>query len=247
MRDLHDAFLLTEDPEDLELSWRAALVRRPPGSVLTEKFTTPVLLHLHGAFGFSECETVLTELCYSMGIAFVAPNSFARRHRVSNCLSGSIETGGFPLADLYRRSELIYAYHALLQESWVDPNRIALSGFSEGAAAVSVWGSEVRCCAALVISWSCSAPHYCDWVDGLRLPPDVPVLQAVSAHDPWFDRDGWRTTRLPRRTAFRQLIFSNTAEHDVYILPSFQDACSQFFRDHVRYPTSSLAGALSIT
>ncbi|WP_407854523.1 dienelactone hydrolase family protein [Burkholderia gladioli] len=223
MLDLHDAFLLTDDKVDLARAWDGALVVRPEvgGRI-------PVVLHMHGAYGIGECEAVMATICNECGFAFVAPDSFARRYRKSNCIAGTIESGTFPPADVYRRAELIHAHEQLMNTAWVDPDRVVLSGYSEGGEAVAVWGHLVRCRAAIITAWSCRAPAEWGWADGLRLPAGLPVLQALAQGDPWFDRPGWHPSGLEPRAGLEQLIVADCELHEAYRLEVVKQAYRRF-------------------
>ncbi|AOJ04002.1 hypothetical protein WS70_19065 [Burkholderia mayonis] len=229
MLDLYDAFLLTDDADDLARAWEGALVARPGrivGRAADDKL--PVVLHMHGAYGIGECEEVMAAISNELGLAFVAPDSFARKYRRSNCIAGTIESGTFPPADIYRRAEILHAFSELKKTPWVDANRIILSGYSEGGEAVAVWGHLVPCCAAIVTAWSCCAPAEWNWADGLRLRADLPVLQVIADGDPWFDRPGWHPALLEARESFEQVIVVGSTLHEVYRLEAAQQAYRRF-------------------
>ncbi|MDH1270470.1 dienelactone hydrolase family protein [Rhizobium pusense] len=230
MIDLHDAFLLTDDNEDLRRSWDGGIHFRPfDSSISLER--VPVVLHFHGAYGFSDCEEVMRSVCNEAGYAFIAPNSFSRKYRRSNCIEGTTESGMFPPADLYRRAELIYAFEQVKNLGWADSDRVVLSGFSEGGEAVAVWGHLVPCRAAIISAWSCSAPPEWDWAHGLRLPNDVPILQVVSELDPWFDKPGWRPHYTTNRQSARQFFLPGSDLHEVYRLEMIQEEYRRFLID----------------
>lgn len=228
--DLVKAAALIEDLADLQRTWDDGIHICPPQSRLASVAQRPVCLHLHGGFGFSECEEILTCLCTQLNMGLVAPNSFARRLRHPNIAPDSLDTGSFPLADLYRRAELLFAYQQLHSLEWVDQSRIILSGFSEGGAAVALWGGATNCCAALITSWSCSAPTHWAWANGLRIPETTPTLVLMAEHDPWFDRNGWRPHLNLYQGEHRCVIVPGTDMHDIFKMEEVQTEYLMFLK-----------------
>ncbi|PRY09103.1 dienelactone hydrolase [Paraburkholderia sp. BL25I1N1] len=166
----------------------------------------PVLLHLHGAFGLSETEVILAALARRTGFVFFAPDSFARKMRFSNCQIENCEIGTFPLADLYRRAELLDAVRRVEASPFIEPGPLVVSGFSEGGAAVSIWGGAVQADAYIIAGWSCSAPKNWGWADGLRTPDHKAVLHIQADRDPWFTRPGWRRRETAKPPWVREII-----------------------------------------
>ncbi|MFL9888871.1 hypothetical protein PQR66_38010 [Paraburkholderia agricolaris] len=190
----------------------------------------PVLIHLHGAFGFSDSEVALSAIARKAGFAFFAPDSFSRKMRFSNCELNSCEIGQFPIADLYRRAELLYAVERIRDHPFIDSARLVISGFSEGGAAVAIWGGEVEAAAYVVAGWSCSAPETWGWAGGLRTPDDRPVLHIQAERDPWFLREGWQHIVGCHGPWVRELILDSD-EHHVYRTAAAQNAALTFLED----------------
>ena len=58
-----------------------------------------------------------------------------------------------------------------------------LGGFGEGAKAVALWGAREDVAAYLITGWTCTAPPSLEWLHGLHLPEDRPVLAIVTSDE----------------------------------------------------------------
>ncbi len=94
------------------------------------KVTAVVYLHSCSGPGGRQWAAVLEEF----GLGLFGPNSYARPGRRNYCdVSGQIEN-----RNRLRNEEARYAAHQLLKQPWIDPERLILVGFSEGAYAHTV-------------------------------------------------------------------------------------------------------------
>lgn len=257
--DLAEAYARTEDPDELERTWTGAEVWIPghligrdtvaiAGSLgaehvqrrlaqIPEGRRFPVVVFLHGCTGIGIPEHKASQLLDNAGYAVIMPNSFSRRLRERNCNYSTFAAGMFPVAYLYRRAELIYALSRLRSLAWVDPDRVLLGGFSEGAVATALWGGEVDARAYIVTGWTCTAPPEFEWLRGLRTPKTRAVLAIVAEHDPWHNWRGWRGHcghDVPEHPNIVSLVIEGASVHNVFVYPQAQQAIIEFARAQLR-------------
>jgi dienelactone hydrolase len=145
----------------------------------------PVVVFLHGSSGLSlnaigEWQKWLA----SFGIASVAPDSFALPDRVT--YTSPIANAMYARIHALRASEIPMVAAALKDMTWVDQSRIVLAGASEGGPAVARYdGREFA--ARIIYAWSCEDNYFVE-THGTRVVPDQPVLNVISAVDPFFSR-----------------------------------------------------------
>lgn len=194
---------------NIKASWQAAFVALPPaltGSApvlgswrsdtvqgfLAEKsndIRVPAVIYLHGCSGFGAEGNAYRHFLSLRGYAFFAPDSLARPERRRNCDPSQHAAGLRGSATPLRLAELRYAVSRIAELSWIDHSRVYLIGFSEGAAAAARYNSYAF--AGLVLTgWHC---HGGPENDGVALPPRLPVLDIISARDPWYPNLNGRT------------------------------------------------------
>ena len=143
----------------------------------------PVIVFLHGSSGLGlkaigEWQAWLA----SLGYASVAPDSFALPDRV--VYGSPVDKEFYEKIHALRASEIAPAAAALATVGWADEKRLALAGSSEGAPAVARYaGPEFA--ARLIYAWSCEDNYFVQ-SHATRLLPDQPVLNVISAVDPFF-------------------------------------------------------------
>jgi hypothetical protein len=142
-----------------------------------------VVLFLHGSSGLSlaaieEWQKWLS----SLGIASVAPDSFALPERLT--YTSPIDKAIYERIHALRASEIVLALGALRQAGWADPARIVLAGTSEGATAVAR-NDDANFAARMIFSWSCEDNYFVQQ-HATRVIADQPVLNVISATDPFF-------------------------------------------------------------
>jgi len=149
----------------------------------------PVVLFLHGSSGLGlpaigEWQRWLATL----GYASMAPDSFALQDRVT--YESPIDKAAYERIHALRASEIAPALAALRDQSWADAQKLVLAGTSEGAVSVARYtGSEFA--ARLIYAWSCEDNYFVQLARN-AFPIDVPVLNVISASDPFFSsRNRW--------------------------------------------------------
>jgi dienelactone hydrolase len=143
----------------------------------------PVVVFLHGSSGLAlpaigEWQRWLA----SLGIASVAPDSFALPNRMT--YKSPIPREVYEQIHALRMSEIAPVVEALRGTAWADSTRLVLAGTSEGATSVARWtGNEFS--GRLIYAWSCEDNYF---VQSHRtaLPASQPVLNMISTSDPFF-------------------------------------------------------------
>ena len=143
----------------------------------------PVVLFLHGSSGLGlkaigEWQRWLATL----GIASVAPDSFALHGRVT--YTSPISKEQYERIHAMRLAEVAPALKAITAQPWADTSKLVLAGASEGGVPVARYaGNEFA--ARMIFAWSCE-PNYFVAEPKNALPQDRPVLNLISASDPFF-------------------------------------------------------------
>lgn len=197
----------------------------------------PVVIFLHGSSGLGlkaieEWQSWLAQ----RGIASVAPDSFALADRAT--YTSPIAKELYERIHALRASEIDLALDAVRAASWADPSRLALAGTSEGAVAVARH-SGAGFLARVIFSWSCEDNYF---VDGHRttIPADQPVLNVISANDPFFSRDNsflGNPTALGhcgqalRGNKSAEIVLIAGAPHTVLNFPAARHAVAGFLTD----------------
>ena len=188
------------DPDELDRTWRAALIRLPEKrqeipSTLTDPSSVkaasdlkrlPTIIYLHGCGGIWSGTHARMDAFQRNGFAVIAPVSFARNKYPQSC-DPVIKVGGFYRGVLkMRQLDALHAIREARRLNWVDPDNIFLVGFSEGAIVTATLSAEsdqpLR--ARVVEGWTCHA----GWSEyrGLNSTINEPVLTLVAKGDPWF-------------------------------------------------------------
>lgn len=224
--------------KDVELSWEKAKVF-VPGYFFTRSVNVeldkkyPVLIYMHGCGGpYPKEDDSWAKSINDLGIVVVAPNSFARPNRISNCdPRANRPTNKFTQAYSYRQQEIAYAKEMLKTLSWVDQDRIFLMGFSEGGVATAQ--NTLLFKAAIVVGWTCTHPFYASF-NGVHGPENMPVLAVSYVRDPWFHGTIWQGACKDHDKANRITQVSlEGAEHDVYSNKEGRQAVLNFLKKHL--------------
>ncbi len=251
--DLAEAAAAAEDPAELSRTFEQAFVHVPAFALAdsaagplygllgadyvrrrlarqARSRRLPVVVFLHGCNGIGFPELAVEKLAGGLGFAVVFPNSFARSFRPRDCSSRGERWGLFPLVHLYRRAELRWAMRSLRAMPWVDPDRIFVGGFDEGAVAVALWGAQVSARGYVIAGWTCNAPAEMPWLQGLRTPADAPTLTLVSRDDAHYRWRGFAGDCAGTATAGRdvQSLVIAGAGHNVFAYPEAIDALREF-------------------
>ncbi len=150
-----------------------------------------VIVHLHGCTFRSRDMDVRSQARFmaSLGYVVVVPDSFRRLHRPATCdPSRFVGLPGAPYLDVHRmrQEELSYAIDRVLAFSWARPDRLYVSGFSEGGDAV-VDFADPRVRGRIAIGSSC-------WL-GATADPTAPTLVITARDDLWYSADTWPEAR----------------------------------------------------
>jgi dienelactone hydrolase len=150
-----------------------------------------VIIHLHGCSYDHHDMDVRSQARFmaSLGYAVIVPNSFRRLNRPPTC--DPVRRMGLPRAPYLdvqrmRQEELSYAIVRVLELHWGRPDRIYVSGYSEGGDAV-VDFSDPRVRGRIAIGSSC-------WL-GTKTKRGPPMLIITAANDLWYSDDTWPQAR----------------------------------------------------
>ena len=143
----------------------------------------PVVVFLHGSSGLALKAIADWQLWLaSLGVASIAPDSFALPDRVTYTSPVSKEV--YERIHALRYTEIELAVAALKTAPWADTSRMVLAGASEGATAVARYrGSEFI--GKMIYSWSCEDNYFVQ-AHGTAIAPDQPVLNVMSSTDIYF-------------------------------------------------------------
>lgn len=154
---------------------------RDAPSVITGPLPLVVFMHGSSGLGLAAIGDWQHWLA-GMGVASLAPNSFALPDRVT--YKSPIDKDTYERMHALRLSEVGLAVQALARLPWVDRNRVVLAGTSEGATAVARY-SGTEFAGRIVFSWSCE-DNYFVRSHATALPQDRPVLNVMSSTDVFF-------------------------------------------------------------
>lgn len=145
----------------------------------------PVVVFLHGSSGLGlKAIGEWQQWLATMGIASFAPDSFALPGRVT--YTSPVGKDFYEKIHALRGSEITLAVQALKDAPWADPRRLVLAGTSEGATAVARYAGDAFA-ARMIFSWSCEDNYFVE-THRTAVRPEQPVLNVISATDPFFSR-----------------------------------------------------------
>ena len=145
----------------------------------------PVVVFLHGSSGLGlKAIGEWQQWLASLGYASIAPDSFTLAGHVT--YKSPIDKDSYERILALRASEIAPTVSALRNQAWADLNNLILAGTSEGAVPVARYtGSEFV--ARILYAWSCEANYFVK--EPLNsFEPNKPVLNVISASDPFFSR-----------------------------------------------------------
>ncbi len=204
------------------------------------KARVPVVVFLHGSSGLAlpaiaEWQAWLA----ARGIASMAPDSFALPDRLT--YKSPIPKAVYEQIHALRASEIVLAAQAVRDAPWADPARLILAGTSEGATAVARHGGE-EFAGRMLFAWSCE-PNYFVEQSGHVLPARQPVLNVISATDPFFSpSNAWLGNPAARGHCGEALkdhkratiTLIPGAPHTLLNLPAARAAAAGFLEDTLR-------------
>ena len=145
----------------------------------------PVLVFLHGSSGLGlKAIGEWQQWLAGLGYASIAPDSFALHDHVT--YKSPIDKESYEKIHALRASEIAPALAALKGLAWVDSSNLILAGTSEGSVPVARYpGNEFV--ARILYAWSCEANYFVIEPRN-SFEPGKPVLNVISASDPFFSR-----------------------------------------------------------
>lgn len=202
----------------------------------------PVVVFLHGSSGLAlKAIGEWQQWLATQGIASMAPDSFALPDRLTYQSPVSADT--YERIHALRLSEVALAVQALAQAPWADAGRWVLAGTSEGATAVARYrGQEFA--GRIVFSWSCENNYFVRSHD-TALPEDKPVLNIISATDPFFSpANTWLGNPAAaghcgaalRNHRQASIVLIPGAPHTLINLPAARQPVAGFLREVLRLP-----------
>lgn len=145
--------------------------------------SVPVVIFLHGSSGLGlaaigEWQAWLA----SLGVASVAPDSFALPERIT--YSSPVDKDTYEKIHALRASEIEAAVAAVKKQPWADGKRLLLAGTSEGSVAVARYRGDAFA-GRILYAWSCE-PNYFVVEPRNGFGAQEPVLNVISSVDPFF-------------------------------------------------------------
>jgi dienelactone hydrolase len=194
----------------------------------------PVVVFLHGSSGLGlKAIGEWQQWLASLGYASIAPDSFALADRVT--YKSPIDKESYERIHALRASEIAPALAALRGQAWADSGRLVLAGTSEGAVPVARYpGSEFV--ARILYAWSCEANYFVKEPRN-AFEPSKPVLNVISASDPFFSRsNAWlgnpeaqgHCGAALKENARASVLLVPNAPHTLLNLPATQSATAGF-------------------
>jgi dienelactone hydrolase len=143
----------------------------------------PVVLFMHGSSGLGlKAIADWQQWLASMGVASIAPNSFALTDRLT--YTSPIDKDTYEKLHAFRASEIEITLKALQKMPWVDVSKIVLAGTSEGSVPVARYtGKEFA--GRIMFAWSCEDNYFVK-AHQTAIPDDQPTLNIISSTDPYF-------------------------------------------------------------
>ena len=243
-----------KNPDELERTWRAALVRIPKSngafiettvdyfsSESTSKKKFPTVIYLHGCSGVWEGTFRRINLLAKNGFAVIAPISFARIKYPRSCFVDKKQGGLYPGTLKMRQYDASYAITKAERLSWVDSDNVFLMGLSEGGITTATLLSrnkKTSVNARVIEGWTCHSA----WRDyaGIKAPKSQAVLALVGSNDPWFQNHWVRGDcgpYLKKGNGSKSIVFSKEPlmnTHELLEDIEVQDIVIQFLQTHIK-------------
>ena len=201
------------------------------------KARVPVIVFLHGSSGLGlKAIGEWQQWLASLGVASIAPDSFALPDRVT--YTSPVSKEFYEKIHALRASEIGFAVQALRNAEWADTSRLVLAGTSEGATSVARYaGSEFL--GRIIYSWSCEDNYFVER-HGTALPQKQSLLNIISSTDPFFSpSNSWLGSVNAKGhcgDAFKEqksasIVLIAGAPHTLINLPTARHATAGFVRD----------------
>jgi dienelactone hydrolase len=229
-----------DDPDELDRTWHAALVRIPDGCGQSTKITThdleqqpnpndrklPTVIYLHGCSGVWPGTHRRIKFLADNGFLVIAPVSLARETYPRSCNVETHEGGLFRGTLVLRKNDAGHAIEMARTIPIVDTENIILMGFSEGGLATTTFEAQneqqqVR--ARISEGWTCHTP----WPEdrGVNAPETEPLLTLLAERDPWHQNNwtkGDCSPFLDAQNGSKSIIYRNNDLADQHGLLEFE-------------------------
>jgi hypothetical protein len=207
------------------------------GAIAGAQVALPAAAGQPAFFGkWREVPAAATAGRFPQGIASVAPDSFALPDRLT--YKSPVGRDVYERIHALRASEIALGLDALKLAPWADATRVVLAGTSEGAVAVARHGATGIVGRAM-FAWSCE-DNYMVAAHRTAVPVAEPVLNVISASDPFFSRSngylgnpaalGHCGGALAQHKAATVVLIPG-APHTLLNLPAARHATLGFLRD----------------
>lgn len=203
----------------------------------TARVAVPVVVFLHGSSGLGlKAIEEWQRWLASLGVASVAPDSFALPDRVT--YKSPVDKDLYERIHALRASEIEAAATALRAAPWAAPGRWLLAGTSEGAVAVARHAGA-GFAGRMIFSWSCE-DNYFVTAHGTAVAAAIPVLNVMSSTDVYFSpSNAWLGNPAALGhcgaplAAHKQatVVLIPGAPHTLLNLPAARHATAGFVRD----------------
>jgi dienelactone hydrolase len=239
---------LEPSPDNLALTWAKANLVLPATLLGGRRWEghaedapdaigiAPLVILMHGSSGVAPAvKEFQVWLADELGVASVAPDSLAIPDRLT--YTSPVDVATYERVHALRLAELENAMKAARDWSWVDRFRVVLAGTSEGAVAVGRYAGK-DAATRLIYSWSCE-DNYFVTAPRLGIGPKEPVLNAISARDPYFSAaNPWNKDRAVTGSCAAALKDNPKAEvlvidtdvHTILNRPEVRDRTAAFLR-----------------
>lgn len=246
--------VLDPTPENVALTWSKGTLTLPAalagGSVYQGAVEGapkvegrhPLVIVMHGSSGVASfVKEYQAWLAGELGLASVAPNSFAIPDRLS--YESPVDKATYERVHALRLAELRGALDRALALPWVDPARIAIMGTSEGSVPVARL-DDPRPAARLIYAWSCEANYFVE-EPRTAIPQATPVLAMISSRDPYFSpANPWNKDQTVQGSCARALkdhaaaavVIVSGNQHTIVNRPDVRDIAKVFLQRALMAP-----------
>lgn len=163
-----------------------SLFEGTPDQLNKQSCPKTVVLFIHGSSGINPATRTFGNHLAQLGFAFVAPDSMQVKDRIT--YSSPVAREVYEQVHSMRYEELSYAVSHLHELPFFN-GKFVIAGTSEGAVSVArfVNESENKEAGRMIFSWSCEN-NYHVVEHRTQIPADCPVLNIMSAEDPYFSQ-----------------------------------------------------------
>ncbi len=200
----------------------------------------PVVLFMHGSSGLGlKAIGEWQQWLGSLGIASIAPNSFALPNHVT--YTSPIDKSSYERIHALRAAEIAPSLEALKRQPWVDASRLILAGTSEGSVPVARY-SGTEFAARMLFAWSCEDNYFVN-APLNAFEAGKPVLNVISVTDPFFSKsNAWLGNPAAlghcgaalKGNAQASVLLIPDAPHTLINLPAARNAAAGFLAQIAR-------------